>query len=174
MRFRSLSLNEPGIRTIMPSPGGWKLHIWACLTLSLQRAFEAGESARLSPMYRKRSPPGRTRPRRWIARKTPCWRLLSGYLYDRRPLPVPGKAKRGQPVVVLPPRAAIKPAIHEAMCEQGVTQAQLGEMLGIDGRQVRRILNLERERPTGRRRWSAIRGRKQAQPQRKKHTAERP
>ena len=25
MRLRSLSLNEPGIRTIMPSPGGWKL-----------------------------------------------------------------------------------------------------------------------------------------------------
>ena len=34
MRLKSLSLNEPGIRTIMPSPGGWKLHIWACLTLS--------------------------------------------------------------------------------------------------------------------------------------------
>jgi len=58
---------------------------------------------------------------------------------------VPSKAKRGQPVVVLPPRAAIKLAIHEAMCEQGVTQAQVGEMLGIDGRQVRRILNLDHE-----------------------------
>ena len=73
-----------------------------------------------------------------VARKTPCWWLLSSYFYDGRPLPVPSKAKRGQPVVVLPPRAAIKLAIHEAMCEQGVTQAQLGEMLGIDGRQVRR------------------------------------
>ena len=70
---------------------------------------------------------------------------LSSYLDDGRPLPVPSKAKRGQPVVVLPLRAAIKLAIHEAMCEQGVTQAQLGEMLGIDGRQVRRILNLDHE-----------------------------
>lgn len=70
---------------------------------------------------------------------------LSSYLDDGRPLPVPSKAKRGQPVVVLPLRAAIKLAIHEAMCEQGVTQAQLGEMLGIDGCQVRRILNLEHE-----------------------------
>ena len=78
-------------------------------------------------------------------RKTPCWRLLSGYFYDGRRLPVPSKAKRGQPVVVLPARAAIQPAIHEAMCEQGVTQAQLGETLGIDGRQVRRILNLDHE-----------------------------
>ena len=70
---------------------------------------------------------------------------LSVYLEDGRPLPVPSKAKRGQPVVVLPPRAAIKLAIHEAMCEQGVTQAQLGQLLGIDGRQVRRILNLDHE-----------------------------
>ena len=67
---------------------------------------------------------------------------LSSYLDDGRPLPVPSKAKRGQPVVVLPLRAAIKLAIHEAMCEQGVTQAQLGEMLGIDGRQVRRTAAL--------------------------------
>ncbi len=70
---------------------------------------------------------------------------LSSYLEDGRPLPRPSKAKRGQPVVVLPLRAAIKLAIHEAMCEQGVSQAQLGEMLRIDGRQVRRILNLDHE-----------------------------
>jgi antitoxin HicB len=70
---------------------------------------------------------------------------LSSYLDDGRPLPVPSKAKRGQPMVVLPARVAIKLAIHEAMCDQGVTQAQLGELLGIDGRQVRRILNLDHE-----------------------------
>ena len=70
---------------------------------------------------------------------------LSSYLDDGRPLPVPSKAKRGQPMVVLPPRVAIKLAIHEAMCEQVVTQVQLGELLGIDGRQVRRILDLDHE-----------------------------
>ena len=70
---------------------------------------------------------------------------LSSYLDDGRPLPVPSKAKRGQPVVVLPPRVAIKLAIHQAMVQQGVTQAQLGELLSIDGRQVRRILNLDHE-----------------------------
>jgi len=70
---------------------------------------------------------------------------LSAYLDDGRSLPVPSKAKRGQHVVVLPPRVAIKLAIHEAMCERGVTQAQLGELLGIDGRQIRRILNLDHE-----------------------------
>ena len=70
---------------------------------------------------------------------------LSSYLDDGRPLPVPSKAKRGQPMVVLLPRVAIKLAIHEAMCEQGVTQVQLGELIGIEGRQVRRILDLDHE-----------------------------
>jgi antitoxin HicB len=70
---------------------------------------------------------------------------LSSYLDDGRPLPLPSKAKRGQPLVILPPRIAIKLAIHEAMCEQEVTQVQLGELLCIDGRQVRRILDLDHE-----------------------------
>jgi len=70
---------------------------------------------------------------------------LSSYLDDGRALPVPSKAKRGQSMIALPPRVAIKLAVHEAMCEQGVTQAQLGELLGIDGRQVRRILDLDHE-----------------------------
>ena len=70
---------------------------------------------------------------------------LSGYLDDGRPLPLPSKAKHGQVMVVLPPRAAIKLALHAAMCEQGVTQARFGELLGIDGRQVRRMLDLDHE-----------------------------
>jgi predicted XRE-type DNA-binding protein len=48
-------------------------------------------------------------------------------------------------MAVLPPRAAIKLAIHKAMCKQGMTQAQEGERLGIDRRQVRRILDLDHE-----------------------------
>ena len=70
---------------------------------------------------------------------------LSGYLDDGRPLPYPSKAKRGQPVVVLPPRVALKLAIYAAMREQNITQAQLGERLGIEGRQVRRVLDLDHE-----------------------------
>lgn len=70
---------------------------------------------------------------------------LSGYLDDGRPLPIARKAKRGQAVVCLPPRVAFKLAIHEAMRERVMTQAQLGERMGIDGRQVRRILDLDHE-----------------------------
>lgn len=70
---------------------------------------------------------------------------LSGYLDDGRQIPPASKAKRGQPVVAVPPRAAIKLAIHEAMREQGMTQAALAEQLGVDGRQVRRVLDLDHE-----------------------------
>lgn len=70
---------------------------------------------------------------------------LSGYLDDGRAIPAGSKPKRGQPAVALPPRVAIKLAIHEAMIDRGMTQAQLAERLGIDGRQVRRILDLDHE-----------------------------
>ena len=70
---------------------------------------------------------------------------LSAYLDLDRPLPKPSKAKRGQRVVLLPPRVAIKLGILAAMRERSVTQVQLGDRLGIDGRQVRRILDLDHE-----------------------------
>jgi len=50
---------------------------------------------------------------------------LSGYLDNGRQIPKPRKAKRGQAVVVLPSRASLKLAIHQAMLEEGVTQAHL-------------------------------------------------
>ena len=67
---------------------------------------------------------------------------LSAYVDDGRPIPSPSRAKRGQPVVCLPPLAALKLAIHDAMTQQKVTQTALAERLGIDARQVRRILDL--------------------------------
>ncbi len=70
---------------------------------------------------------------------------LSAYVDDGRPIPSPSRAKRGQPVVCLPPLAALKLAIHDAMTQQKVTQTALAERLGIDGRQVRRILDLDHE-----------------------------
>lgn len=70
---------------------------------------------------------------------------LSAYIDDGRPIPAPSRAKRGQPVVCLPPMAALKLAIHDAMVQQRMTQSALGERLGIDGRQVRRILDLDHE-----------------------------
>ncbi|MBV5297236.1 MAG: type II toxin-antitoxin system HicB family antitoxin [Rhodoferax sp.] len=70
---------------------------------------------------------------------------LSCYLDNGRPLPTPSKAKRGQRLVMAPPRAAIKLAIYQAMRDQSMSQAQLAERIGVDGKQVRRILNLDHE-----------------------------
>lgn len=70
---------------------------------------------------------------------------LSAYVDDGRPIPSPSRAKRGQPMVCLPPLAALKLAIHDAMTQQRITQTALAERLGIDGRQVRRILDLDHE-----------------------------
>jgi len=65
--------------------------------------------------------------------------------YSGRALPKPGKAKRGQQVVALPPRAAIKLAIIDAMRVQAMTQERLSALMGIDARQVRRVLDLGHE-----------------------------
>jgi len=65
--------------------------------------------------------------------------------YSGRALPQPGKAKRGQQVVALPPRAAIKLAIIDAMRVQAMTQERLSALMGIDARQVRRVLDLGHE-----------------------------
>jgi len=67
---------------------------------------------------------------------------LSAYMEDHRDIPAPSIAKRGERLVAIPPSQAMKLAIYQAMRKQKVTQAELGEMLGVDGRQVRRILDL--------------------------------
>ncbi len=68
---------------------------------------------------------------------------LTGYIEDRRDIPPPSKPKRGQRLLHLPPQVAMKLAIYQGMRNQGMTQSTLGECIGVDGRQVRRILDLD-------------------------------
>jgi antitoxin HicB len=68
---------------------------------------------------------------------------LRAYIEDGRPIPRPSRPKRGQPCAVLPPMAAAKLAIYQAMRAAGLTQAALAERLGCDPRQVRRLLDLD-------------------------------
>ena len=70
---------------------------------------------------------------------------LSVYMDEGRAIPSPSRVRRGQPTICLPPMAALKLAIHDAMTQQRITQAGLAERLGIDGRQVRRILDVDHE-----------------------------
>ena len=68
---------------------------------------------------------------------------LSSYIDDRRDIPSPSKPKKGYTVVPVPPMVAMKLSIFQAMKDQGVTQAEMGKRMGVDGRQVRRILDLD-------------------------------
>jgi antitoxin HicB len=68
---------------------------------------------------------------------------LSGYLDDHRAIPRPSKPKHGERLVEVPPMQALKLAIYQTMQERDITQVELGERMGIDARQVRRILDLD-------------------------------
>lgn len=67
---------------------------------------------------------------------------LSGYVDDRRPIPAPSKAKRGEHLVALHVLTVAKLGLYSAMLEQGVSKARLARMLGVHGPQVDRLLDV--------------------------------
>lgn len=67
--------------------------------------------------------------------------MLDHYLETGRPIPAPSPAE-GRPVAVLPTAVCAKLALHAEMQRQKVTQAELARRLGVDPRQVRRMLDL--------------------------------
>ena len=67
---------------------------------------------------------------------------LSFYVDDRRPLPVPRKAKRGQLVVRPNVLEVAKLAIYAEMLAQGVKKSELARRLGWHMPQVDRLLDL--------------------------------
>jgi antitoxin HicB len=69
--------------------------------------------------------------------------VLSSLVNDRRPVPPPSRAKRGQATVALPAMVAAKLALHQAVVEHGMTQIRLAQRLHMDPRQVRRLLDLD-------------------------------
>ena len=68
--------------------------------------------------------------------------LFAHLVSEGEPVPQPSRPRRGQAFAVLPPMAAAKLAVYQAMREAGLTQAALAERLGCDPRQVRRLLDL--------------------------------
>jgi antitoxin HicB len=68
---------------------------------------------------------------------------LRAYVEDGRTIPRPSRPKRGQPRAVVPPMAAAKLTIYEAVRAAGLSQTALAERLGCDPRQVRRLLDLD-------------------------------
>jgi antitoxin HicB len=68
---------------------------------------------------------------------------LSAYVEAGRDIPRPSRPRRNQRMVPVPPMVAAKLAIYQAMRDRGVTQVALAERLGVDGRQIRRLLDLD-------------------------------
>jgi len=68
---------------------------------------------------------------------------LSFYVDDRKPLPVPSKAKRGQRTVCPSALECAKLGVYRAMTEQGIKKSELARRLGWHLPQVDRLFDLK-------------------------------
>lgn len=67
---------------------------------------------------------------------------LSFYVDARKPLPIPGKPKRGQKTVRPSALECAKLGVYKAMTEQGIKKAELARRLGWHMPQVDRLFDL--------------------------------
>jgi antitoxin HicB len=68
---------------------------------------------------------------------------LSFYVDDRKPLPIPSKAKRGQRTVCPSALECAKLGVYRAMTEQGIKKSELARRLGWHLPQVDRLFDLK-------------------------------
>lgn len=68
---------------------------------------------------------------------------LAEYMARRREIPSPSPGEPSQPTVALPPLVAAKLALYAVMLKGSVSQVELARRLAMDGRQVRRLLDLD-------------------------------
>ncbi|ASW00117.1 type II toxin-antitoxin system HicB family antitoxin [Paraburkholderia aromaticivorans] len=65
------------------------------------------------------------------------------YFEDKRPVPAPSKAKKGEELVALPASASAKILLLNEMLAQKVTPSELARRLDTRPQDVNRIVNLE-------------------------------
>ena len=68
---------------------------------------------------------------------------LGGYIEAGRDIPRPSRLRGRQRLVPVPPMVTAKLAIYQAMRDLAVTQVELATRLGVDARQIRRLLDLD-------------------------------
>ncbi|MGC8491113.1 MAG: type II toxin-antitoxin system HicB family antitoxin [Syntrophobacteraceae bacterium] len=68
---------------------------------------------------------------------------LAGYIASGRPIPEASTKAAEEPAIDLPAIISAKLALYSAMRRQAVTQTALAEKLGVDPRQMRRLLDLD-------------------------------
>lgn len=66
---------------------------------------------------------------------------IEACLEDGRAVPQPSRPRKGEVLIPLEPSLAAKAAVIEAFRVSGLTQTALAKRLGIDAREVRRLLD---------------------------------
>ncbi|MBR8221289.1 type II toxin-antitoxin system HicB family antitoxin [Burkholderia ambifaria] len=64
------------------------------------------------------------------------------YFEDRRPVPAPSKAKKGEELISLPASVSAKVLLLNAMLAQGVAPSELARRMGTRPQDVNRIMDL--------------------------------
>lgn len=67
--------------------------------------------------------------------------VFAAYMQGGMHFPSPTKAKRGEHMVSPPAETVAKAALYVAMHEAGITKVQLARKLGVDEKEVRRLLD---------------------------------
>jgi antitoxin HicB len=67
--------------------------------------------------------------------------VFANYLTEGLDLPPPSKARRREHLVAPPAEAVAKAALYVAMRQAGISKVQLAKRLGVDEKEVRRLLD---------------------------------
>ena len=67
--------------------------------------------------------------------------VFAAYVQDGLPFPAPTKARRSERLVSPPAETIAKAALYVAMREAGISKVQLARKLGVDEKEVRRLLD---------------------------------
>ena len=67
--------------------------------------------------------------------------VFATYMLEGLTFPVPSKTRRGEYSIAPPAGTMAKAALYMAMSEAGITKVQLARQLGIDEKEVRRLLD---------------------------------
>ena len=67
--------------------------------------------------------------------------VFAAYMQGKLYFPAPSKARRGEYIVAPPAETMAKAALYVAMKEARITNVQLAKRLGVDEKEVRRLLD---------------------------------
>lgn len=67
--------------------------------------------------------------------------VFAAYMHGGLTLPAPSKKRKGEHVVSPPAETMAKAALYVAMKEAGISKVQLAKRLGVDEKEVRRLLD---------------------------------